>query len=708
LLNEFVASYTADHINLKAVGPASLPSGFSMSPLFDNGFANKLPAFFIDNGNAYGGGFNWDSGYFPWKNANPTYTYRDNMTKTVGNHTLLVGIYFAAAQKNQENSLYTQGILHFNNGSTYSTGNAFADLLVGNIYSYSQANQQILFYDRYKITEPYFQDDWRITRKLTLNLGLRWSFYGRYQERYKKEYGFDPALYSASAAPYIDVNGTLPGNGSGSAGVLSGSSTSLTAPTNAQIFNGYIQCGVAPALTGCQQNKYMNPAPRFGFAYDPFGDGKTAIRGGYGIFFEHTNGNEANAESLQQGASPLVLISQQNNINGYSAVGGGLTYPVNPWSITERATWPYVQQWNFGIQRQLPANVLLSVAYVGSKGTHLTQQRDLNQLHPIDPSTNPFARGQAFDQSGGDCNFVTNAQGLPVSATLGNGTSVPAADVPNMWVACQNDANPYRPYYGYGTINRLELDANSIYHALQVTAQRTIGALTFGAAYTYSHSIDDSSDRYDTGFLDSYNLKLARGSSNFDQRQAFSISYVYALPFFKSSDSRALRTALGGWQISGITVAQSGTPFNVTNGNTYTDSAGLGNGLGTASRPDLVGSPFKVANSNTGARGPLYLNPGAFALPQGLTYGTLGRNYFTYPGRLNFDFGLFKHFQINERMGFEFRWETFNIFNHTQFNSIGTGMDTANPGDNIDTSGFLHLNGAHAPRRMQFGLRFQF
>jgi hypothetical protein len=708
LLNEFVASYTADHIFLEAVGPVSLPSGFNMPPLFDNGFVGKLPSFVINNGNAYGGGFSWDSGYFPWKNANPTYTYRDNLTKTLGNHTMLIGIYFAAAQKNQENSLYTQGILTFDNGSTYSTGNAFADLLAGNISSYSQSNQQIIFYDRYKITEPYFQDDWRVTRKLTLNLGLRWSFFGRYQERYNQEYGFSPALYSASNAPFIDVNGTLPGNASGSAGVLSGSSTSLTAPSTSQVFNGYIQCGVAPAPTGCQQNKYMNPAPRFGFAFDPFGNGKMAIRGGYGIFFEHTNGNEANAESLQQGASPLVLISQQNNIPGYANVGGGLTYPINPWSIAERATWPYVQQWNLGVQKELPGNVLMSAAYVGSKGTHLTQQRDLNQLHRIDPTTNPFAPGQAFDQSGGDCNFTTNAQGLPVSATLGNSTAVPSADVPNMWVACQNDANPFRPYYGYGTINRLELDADSIYHALQIAAQRTIGSLTFSAAYTYSHSIDDSSDRYDTAFLDSYDLRAARASSNFDQRHAFSISYVYALPFFKSASSPALRAALGGWQVSGITVAQSGTPFNVANGNTYTDSAGLGNGLGTASRPDLVGDPFKVGNSNTAARGPLYLNPGAFSLPQGLTYGTLGRNYFTYPGRLNFDFGLFKHFQINERMGFEFRWETFNVFNHTQFNAIGTSMDTVDPGGSAGSSGFLHLNGAHAPRRMQFGLRFQF
>ena len=705
LLNEFVASYTADHIDLSAVGYYQLPSGFSMPPLFDNGFFGKLPSFTINNGNAYGGGFSYDSGYFPWKNSNPTYTYRDNMTKIIGNHTLLFGAYFAAVQKNQENSLYTQGILGFDNGSAFSTGNAFADLLMGNIANYTQSNQQIIFYDRYKMLEPYIQDDWRVTRKLTLNLGLRWSFFGRYQERYNQEYGFNPSLYSAANAPYIDTDGSL----TGSAGALTAGPGQTGNPAINQIFNGYIQCGVSPAPTGCYKNKLMNPAPRIGFAFDPKGDGKLAIRGGYGIFFEHTNGNEANAESLQQGASPVVLISQQNNINGYQNVGGGLFYPINPWSIPNQVQWPYVMQWNLSVQKELPWNIVTSFAYVGSKGTHLTDQRDLNQLYPINQATNPFKPGQAIADDGSDCNFgPLNGSGLPTSATLGNGTPVPQADIPNMWTACQNNANPYRPYYGYGTINRLENGANSLYNAFQFTAQRTVGQITFSAAYTWSHSLDDSSDRYDGGFLNSYDLRGSWASSNFDQRQSFSLSYVWAMPFFKNSDSKLARLALGGWQLSGITIAQTGTPFSVVNGTTYTDSAGVGNGLGTASRPDLVGNPYAVGNPNNAGRGPQYLNPAAFADPQGLTFGTLGRNTFYYPGRLNFDMGLFKRFAITERTGFEFRWETYNTFNHTQFNSLGTSMDTTNPGDNIATSGFLHLNGAHAPRRMQLGLRFYF
>ena len=188
------------------------------------------------------------------------------------------------------------------------------------------------------------------------------------------------------------------------------------------MFNGYIQCGVSPAPTGCYKNKLMNPAPRIGFAFDPKGDGKMAIRGGYGIFFEHSNGNEANAESLQQGASPLVLISQQSNVPGYDSIGGsggGLFFPINPWSIPNQVQWPYMMQWNLSIQKELPYNIVASVAYVGSKGTHLTNQLDLNQLYPINQATNPFKPGQAIADDGSDCNFgfVGSSNGLPTSAS---------------------------------------------------------------------------------------------------------------------------------------------------------------------------------------------------------------------------------------------------------------------------------------------------
>jgi Carboxypeptidase regulatory-like domain len=713
LLNEFVASYTADHINLSTTGTSvAIPSGgISLVPLFNNGLEGKLPAFSVGptaDLSLYGsGGFTVDTGYFPWKNANPTYTYRDNLTKTVGKHTMIIGAYFVAAQKNQDSSIYQQGILSFALNSSFasSTGNPFADLLAGEVGGYTQTSKQPYFYDRYKILEPYFEDDWRVNSHLTLNLGLRWSIFGRYQERYDQEYNFSTGAFVAANAPqYFAANSAFP---------------SQLMPGSGNFLNGIIQCGAPGVTTGCQKNKWINPAPRIGFAWDPKGDGKTAIRGGYGIFFEHMNGNEANAEALQAGTSPTVLSGGVSNIPGYANIGsssGGppiAVSPSNTVSIPDQTLWPYVQQWNLGVQHELPSHLILSVAYVGSKGTQLSYRRELNQLLPVSAANNPYPAGTPITLN--DCNsIVPDANGLPVSAVIGNGIPITGQPVVNLAVACgQNVAAYYRPYPGYGNILRIANGANSIFNSLQVGLQRTVGDLTLSFAYTYSHSIDDSSDSAETLAVDGYNPAGNRASSNFDIRHSATISYVYNIPIFRHSEGLT-RTLLGGWQASGITVIQSGLPFNVVNGSTYNDNAGVAKGGGfTASRLDLVGNPYSnlaaAQQAQTGF-GVLVLNPAAFALPTGLTFGNVQRNEFRLPGRTNFDFGLFKRFAFKERYAFEFRWENFNVFNHTQLDALGgsvssggTGLTTTGPG-----SGFLLLDGAHNPRIMQFGLRFQF
>jgi hypothetical protein len=283
-----------------------------------------------------------------------------------------------------------------------------------------------------------------------------------------------------------------------------------------------------------------------------------------------------------------------------------------------------------------------------------------------------------------------------------NGIPVTGPAASNLAIAaCGASADPLRTAFpGFSNINTLRDVANSIYHSLQVSANRTVGALTLSLAYTYSHSIDDSSDRSDNAFVNAYDPAANRASSNFDLRHNFSLSYVYGLPFFKGATGFT-HALLGGWQVSGITVAQTGTPFSVTNGSTFGDNAGVGNGTGTGSRPDLGSNPRAgfSANQDPTNRGPLSYNPAAFVLPTGLTFGDVGRNTLNLPGRLNFDFGAFKRFSINEKTGFEFRWENFNFFNHTQYNGIDSGFGS---------STFLHLNATHDPRRMQFGLRFYF
>ncbi|MGA7915671.1 MAG: carboxypeptidase regulatory-like domain-containing protein, partial [Candidatus Acidiferrales bacterium] len=205
LLNEFVFSYTADHIALTNIGPFARPSTMTSTSFFDNGFGGKLPAISVGGNNAYA--FQTDPSYEPWHNANPTYTLRDNVTKIIGKHTLQFGAYGVIAQKNQENSPQIEGAIGFDasNGSV-STGNAFADLLLGNIASYSQTNNQIKYYDRYQLVEPYIQDDFHATSRLTLNIGLRMSFFGTYYEKFNREYNFNTSAWTMANEPALDQN----------------------------------------------------------------------------------------------------------------------------------------------------------------------------------------------------------------------------------------------------------------------------------------------------------------------------------------------------------------------------------------------------------------------------------------------------------------------------------------------------------------------
>ena len=721
LLNEFVASYTTDHLVMKSVGTPSatawqLPQGGipGLGYLFNNGFGGKLPTISVTGGTEYGAnGFfmdpagEWPEGPY---NSNPTYTYRDNLTKIMGKHNLAFGAYFVAAQKNELSSVLTDGQLGFDTGSTVTTGNPFADLLIGNISSYSQGSNQVKFYNRYKILEPFFQDDWRVTPRLTLNLGLRVSLFSTYREKFGNAYNWDPAVYSANAASaaQIDADPSSPTYGD------------LTGVGNPYL--GLVHCGASGVPVGCSKGHLFNPAPRIGFAFDPWGNGKTAIRGGYGIFFEHTNGNEANTESLEGQTSQLLQVaSAPPNISGYQNIGSGgsgATGPLSFISIPDKTTWPYMQQWHLDLQRELPQHVVLTVSYVGSKGTHLTRQSDLNQVHPLS-GTNPYKVGEAIGPN--DCANGTTPSGAVIPGY--NPDGVPAdqsgAGI-NMFIACANDADFFRPYYGIGRINRIETAGSSSYHALEVSALRTIGGLTLDFSYTYAHAIDDSSDKNDVGFVNTYNPASNRASSTFDVRHALNFTYVYDLPFFKKSGLS--HTFLGGWQWSGIANYSTGTPFSVFNTTAPTDSAGVGNGVGSGSYADRVGNPkADVPPSPGGPQTAGYLyNPNAYAAPQGLTFGNSGRNSLRNPSRTNVDMALFKSFAVTESKHFEFRFEAFNVFNHTEwlpiYGDAGSGANNNSPGNNgyagpytgAGSTNEFEFLGAHNARILQLGAKFIF
>ncbi|MGH9446861.1 MAG: TonB-dependent receptor, partial [Terriglobia bacterium] len=379
--------------------------------------------------------------------------------------------------------------------------------------------------------------------------------------------------------------------------------------------------------------------------------------------------------------------------------------------------WPEVQQWNLDLQHNIGANTVLSVAYVGSKGTHLTDERDLNQLLPVPASQNPFGPGQP----------ITSALCSAGAPYIVNKTPVTGQAAVNLGVACGNDPDPNRPFVGLGDITMLETGANSNYNALQAYLRKTVGRWNFSVAYTYSHSLDDSSDRYDGSFVNSYNLERSYATSNFDETNILNVSYVYNLPFLQHSNA-FLRDTLGGWEVSGITSFNTGTPFTVTNGGfqgVAGDAAGVGNGVGTGSYADVCGNinATPPVTNVAGIIGPLLYNPGAFCAPRGLTFGDEGRNILRNPNYFNWDMGVFKDIPIHgERAHLQFRAEAFNLFNTTNLtvssptattNTVeascyGGPTNTAGDAGCISSSGFLQATGAHDPRIFQFALKLIF
>jgi hypothetical protein len=716
LLNEFVASYTTDHISTNLIGPWQRPSGMLPIGIYDNGFGGRVPGISLA-----GGLYNFaeDPGYVPNGplNSNPTYTFRDNVTKIIRSHNLQFGGYFVIAQKNElpQPGIGTNGFLSFDSSATaVTTGNAFADLLLGQVANFQQEKAATKTYNRYQIFEPYFQDDWHATSRLTLNLGLRVSLFGTYYERHHSAWNFDPAHYIPGASG-LDANGNVTGNP----------------------YNGWVNCGVTAGVPkGCMSGHLFNPAPRVGFAWDPFGNGKWAVRGGYGVFFEHTNQGEANAGTLEQ-YNPQSQTGTILNISGYQNIvpQGTLSPPLSFVSIPTKAVWPYMQQWHFDIQHDLGRNSVATLSYVGSKGTHLTRSYEYNQLHPVPASQNPYKPGEVIgggiDADGNplhdDCGTMQTPSGVPITGQAAINLSV---------AACGADPNPYRPFVGIGAITRKDESGSSNYNALELAVRHSIGGLQLNFAYTYSHSIDDSSDYNDSGFVNSYNLNAFRASSNFDQRHNFNLGYVYDLPFFR--EKGLANKILGGWEWSGITLIQSGTPFSVYNGggigSISGDNAGVANSFASGgSYPDLVGNPKAgVQNVSLANYGPLLFNPTAFAAPTGLTFGNAGRNILNNPWRTNFDMSLLKRFAITESKYFEFRAEAFNVFNHTEWawlggdagsaadNANGSGITGANSigcygGANVSAgdaacsgSGLLRPSSAHSPRILQLALKFIF
>jgi len=505
----------------------------------------------------------------------------------------------------------------------------------------------------------FLQDDFKATSNLTLNLGLRWELDGAVSDKLHHIANLDPSLVAKGQAPWIFPRGVSKLNVPGLVGTGSDTLTD----------NGYA----------------FNWGPRIGFAYDVLGRHTTAIRGGYGIYYEREdNGAVDNlgfsspflAGSFGPGAPgslanlpafsilpPAGTISPDfvpslSHFLGFADCGLADITQCSPnfdgnsifliaLQTPRHYVSPNVQQWNLTLQRQLPLKWLMEIGYVGTKGTHLRETRTTIQPFLVSPQ-NPItltANGQTFQITQ---NSVANAPAR--SRVLGLGPSG-------------------MQFFGN--------DADSHYHSLQATVSRRMDRIYLQGAYTFSKAIDDNSSdatAFNTAINDQTNLRASRGLSDFDRTHRFVVSYSYDLTFFATATGLE-KALLGGWVVSGVTTFQSGKPFTVIDTTGGTAFTPIGPGQSTASLQPGKTIADGLTHGSVESRLGAYLDSSAFATapvvgPDGSTgYGNLPRNPYRGPFQQNWDFALGKTFSITEAQKLEFRTEFFNIWNHPSFNS---------------------------------------
>ncbi|HXX24680.1 MAG TPA: TonB-dependent receptor [Terriglobia bacterium] len=723
LMNEFIMGFADDpHTITNKVGPSNVahsidkPSSWTGSNFFPANAGNpELPSISICGGTA--GCYSEDlSTWVGPYNANPIYTWKDNVAYTVGRHTLKFGMYLEKYQKNEQFGFNTQGYYTFSNSWPGTSGNALADMYLGNINQYEEGTlnfngQAVGGYGKghFRRTdfEPYFQDDFKVSRRLTLNLGVRYYLFIPFHDVSRPQ-NFDstfiPSYYNPALEDLLQFD------------PVTGSPVLVANPSTGNVHdfttfgNGLVNCGHGAILAGCIKPYYGGIGPRFGFAFDPTGRGKTSIRGGYGIYFEPGNGNESNIEGLE-GNPPFTLAPSGFNIIGYSNIVPGAYGPPSMSAVPFYQKPPSSQQMNFNVQHDFGGNNLLTMSYVGTLGRHLATARNMNQI-PVGITTMNAPALAGF--AGVDSLNPSNT--TPMCDAAGN------CDVQRILENTQQPGIFFNPYRGYSGITNKQNTAVSSYSALQADFRHTTGhGLTFEAAYTWSHMIDDSTTTYfATGVDDDHDLSRWKGSSALNRSQVLGLNYVYNLPFFKNASSALARGALGGWSINGITRFYTGEPVDFGCG-----VNGFATGIGTGVRCNTVGA-LKIHKGTVDdpqfGPVPTWFNPSAITQPLASQlpanaepgmFGYMGRDALTGPGRNNWDLALHKDFKMpwfrNENSTLQVRLDTFNTFNHPQWSSINAGCAGTIPfGQPCTQVGNAEVNGDWGPRNVELGMKLTF
>jgi hypothetical protein len=669
-VNEFLLAASADHVKISVIPGKyqrstygiNYPYIFPQKEIFD-----KIPT--VDTANFV----TLDGGPYPSASAGPIYNLSDNFTWTRGSHTFKFGGLWEYSGQNDFDQINVSGVpggtnnqngrFVFTDGRPNGSGLAISNVALGLFDTYAELGTRSYTPYRGSMWEFFAQDGWKVTQKLKLEYGVRYSVMQPYYSLWRNMSVFDPASYDPAKAVQQDpktgyiigstgniYNGLIiPGDGFTDA--AKGRFPASTDPQFQGLFKGD---------KSYSQTHYNQWQPRVGIAYSL--NEKTVIRSGVGRYFTRLGVSDSVFLGGNPPFQPSIAVSNGVVDNPGGSAGGQINFPLIVTTQDPIFKNPESWQWNATVQRDTRWGTL-EVAYVGRRALHQQRERNLNAL--------PLGTIQA--------NPGINPDYL-------------------------------RPYKGYGTIRVTNNDANAIYNGLQIGYNKRFSkGITYGLAYTLSKSMDDGSAQRDI-LPNPFDRSMLWGASDYDRRHVFVGNVIYELPFFRNS-SGLTKSLLGGWQTTLLVQLQTGTPFTV---GTTDDVAGFGPGNGTGSSSNtgnsmpaniynVSGDPHlsdpKFATSNSDPN--LYFNTAAFTRPAAGTFTTQrNRNLLYNPGFQNWTGSLFKTFAIGERQGVTFRGEVYNIPNHPNWNNV----DSVNP----TAATFGKITNKNFERTFQLSLRYSF
>ncbi len=613
IVNEFRinASWASQHIPPYGNTWERSTYGFQFKPLYqgnDPWDANGIPDVAV-NGYA-----NFKGPNFSLFSPSTDIQVADTLTWVHGQHIIKGGFAYIRDRVDQNGrSAVTGNVTFQTSGNTNSTGNAVADMLLGNFYNFNEAGSDPVGFFRFWQPGAFVQDSWRVNRKLSLEIGLRWELMVPFYTQANNIVSFDPALFNPKNAVSINSAGNIvPNSGNPYNGlVLAGDGVPADQQgrvpgSTSSFFTSFPTSGLRGFYDN--QNVFM---PRFGFAYNVFS--KTVVRGGYGTYYTRPQGNLIFS---QLNIPPITQITQLYNANlGNPAGGSTLAAPLSSISaINPKITNGYAQQFSLSIQREVAQGVVAEVAYVGNLGRHLLREPDINQI--------PFQT------------FANNAQ-LPTAPQL------PQAAL--------------RPYPGFTTIQQYNSDSTSNYHAMQAYVSKRAGNIFMTASYTFAKSLGDSSGEGDNpeDYLDRH---FNYGPTSFDRRHVFISTFVWSLPKLNGFNP-IIRQVAGSWMFNGILRLQSGQYYSIT-----------GSTAEGTRRADYNGGA--VYPSTQGPNG--WFNTSAFTPAPINRLGTSGTGNVEGPPLRAVNISLAKNFIVRERFNLKFQTDFFNVLNIANFSGLGT------------------------------------